>query len=69
MSYQEMKTLLKHFLALTMCVLIAALYCGPFALLAFGWNPALLCGVLLSLFFPALIYYLVLRAITEGEFT
>ncbi len=46
---------------------VTALYCGPVALLAFGGSLPLAAAVVLSLYFPALIYFLILRAIGLRE--
>jgi hypothetical protein len=46
---------------------VTAAYCGPFALFAFGGSLPLTVMVVLSLYFPALIYFLILRAISVRE--
>lgn len=46
---------------------VTAAYCGPVALFAFGGSLPLAVTVVLSLYFPALIYFLILRAISLRE--
>jgi len=47
---------------------VLACYCGSVALLVFGGNVSLAAAVVLSLYFPSLIYFLLLRAIGLREY-
>ena len=46
---------------------VTTVYCGPIALFAFGGSLPLAVATVLSLYFPALIYFLILRAISLRE--
>ncbi|MBK1884621.1 hypothetical protein JIN85_19550 [Luteolibacter pohnpeiensis] len=46
---------------------VTAAYSGPVALVAFGGSLPLAVATVMSLYFPALIYFLILRAISLRE--
>lgn len=47
---------------------VLSAFCGPVCLYAFGWSLPMATAVVVSLYFPCLIYFLLLRAIGIREY-